>query len=173
MTAHISRSVLVSPLGRLGIHIEKGALKTLRYLGVPAKAEKSARRKRFSGQENDELLREVEYQLHCYFKDPRWRFDLPIAPDGTTFQRRVWKAVGRIPSGEVMTYGHAARRLDSGARAIGGACRNNPLPIIIPCHRVVAAGGAGGYCGTMQGKFLRAKQWLLRHEGYREDGRTE
>ncbi len=165
--------MLVSPLGRLEIHTEEGALKALRYLGVPARPEAGAKRKPLLGKASDELLREVAYQLHCYFKDPCWRFDLPLAPDGTVFQQRVWAALGRIPSGEVMTYGSLAHRLDSGARAIGGACRGNPLPIIIPCHRVVAAGDAGGYCGTMRGKWLRAKQWLLQHEGNQIDGRTE
>ena len=72
----------------------------------------------------------------------------------------------RIPIGQVVTYGELAKALDSSARAVAGACRANPIPILIPCHRVVAATGLGGYMGETGGEALAIKQWLLQHEGY-------
>ncbi len=88
-------------------------------------------------------------------------FDLPLAPQGTAFQRRVWEALRRIPLGETRTYGDLARALDSAARAVGRANGANPLPILIPCHRVVAAGGLGGYSAP---GGIETKSWLLAHE---------
>ena len=156
--------ILSSPLGRIEIGIEEGSLVTLRYLGVPDRLATRGWQGRVSATTSSAPAREIAYQLNCYFSDPRWRFDLPVVVYGTSFQQRVWRALERIPSGKVMTYGEIARRLDSGARAVGGACASNPLPIVIPCHRAVAAGGVGGYCGNLQGRMLRAKEWLLRHE---------
>ncbi|MFQ5658945.1 MAG: methylated-DNA--[protein]-cysteine S-methyltransferase [Gammaproteobacteria bacterium] len=82
---------------------------------------------------------------------------------GTEFQRRVWQALQRIPVGLVMTYGELARKLNTGSRAVGQACRSNPVAVLIPCHRVIAANGLGGYMGDK--RQLRIKQWLLTHEG--------
>ncbi|MEJ2574084.1 MAG: methylated-DNA--[protein]-cysteine S-methyltransferase [Gammaproteobacteria bacterium] len=107
---------------------------------------------------------ETAGQLQAYFRDPRSRFNLPSAPAGTAFQYRVWAAMRRIPAGETRSYGELARQLGSSARAIGGACRANPIPVVIPCHRVVAAHGMGGFMGTTAGAGLRIKQHLLAHE---------
>jgi len=84
---------------------------------------------------------------------------------GTAFQRRVWEALTRIPAGQTLTYGELAARLDSGARAVGNACRHNPVSIIVPCHRVVSATGIGGYSGSTGGREIDRKQWLLGREG--------
>lgn len=92
--------------------------------------------------------------------------DLSLRPSGTAYQQRVWAELCRIPSGEVCTYGELARKLHSSARAIAGACRANPLPLLIPCHRVVSADGAGGYLGQRAGTALEIKRWLLQHEGH-------
>ena len=90
-------------------------------------------------------------------------FDLPLAPEGTAFQKRVYAAMQRIPFGGMRSYGELAAELGSAARAVGGACGSNPLPIVIPCHRVVAAGGGlGGFSG---GAGASTKTWLLHHEG--------
>lgn len=108
------------------------------------------------------VLREVADQLERYFADPDWRFDLPLAERGTPFQRRVWAELRRIPRGATLSYGTLARHLASAPRAVGGACRANPLVIVTPCHRVVAArGGLGGFAGATSGRPLRTKQWLL------------
>jgi len=94
------------------------------------------------------LLREAVAQLQDYFDGQRSAFDLPLAPFGSAFQQRVWAALRDIPAGETRSYGDLARLLGSSARAIGQANGSNPIPILIPCHRVVASGGRlGGYSG--------------------------
>lgn len=103
-------------------------------------------------------------QLERYRADPDTRFDLPLAIEGTPFQRRLWDALCEIPRGKTLTYGELARRLGGEARAIGQACGDNRLPIVIPCHRVVAANGIGGFAHATGGYLLEAKRWLLAHE---------
>ena len=105
-------------------------------------------------------------QLECYLDHSLMSFSLPLPLSGTPFQRRVWDALVAIPPGTVETYGRLARRLGSGPRAVAAACRANPFPIMIPCHRVVAANGLGGYCGHTDGPWLDIKRWLLTHDGY-------
>ena len=108
------------------------------------------------------LLADAITQLQDYFDGTRAVFDLPLAPHGTAFQRRVWDALRAIPPGDTRSYGDLARALGSSARAIGQANGANPIPILIPCHRVLAAGGAlGGYSG---GDGPTTKQWLITHE---------
>lgn len=107
-------------------------------------------------------------QLDAYFRSGSAGFDLPIELSGTPFQRRVWAALRAIPSGRTVTYGELARKLGTSARAVGGACRANPCPIVVPCHRVVATDGLGGFAGDTSGRKLEVKRWLLRHEGNRE-----
>jgi methylated-DNA-[protein]-cysteine S-methyltransferase len=110
------------------------------------------------------VAQEAVRQLQTYFRDPQHRFSLPLQPIGTPFQLRVWDALRRIPAGLTRSYGEVARYLGSGARAVGGACRANPIPVIIPCHRVVAAHGMGGFMGVTAGRGLQLKQCLLAHE---------
>lgn len=110
------------------------------------------------------VARETARQLRAYFRDPHHRFDLPLALEGTRFQRRVWQALRKIPVGEVLNYGALAAKVDSAARAVGNACRTNPIAIVIPCHRVVSAGGMGGFMGKTDGAPLRFKHALLAHE---------
>ena len=105
-------------------------------------------------------------QLQFYLEDPRFEFDLPVKLKGSVHQLRVWEALRRIPSGAVQTYGELARPLNSAAIAVGQACGANPIPIVVPCHRVVGArGGLGGFMGSGDGDPLDIKRWLLRHEG--------
>ncbi len=103
-------------------------------------------------------------RLQTYFKNSRVSFAIPLALDGTPFQQRVWRALQRIPSGRVMSYGALASRLNTSARAVGNACRANPVPIVVPCHRVVAVNGDGGFMGKRGGRALDLKRWLLAHE---------
>ena len=112
----------------------------------------------------DEVAQEAIRQFQMYFRNPRHRFTLPLSPSGTEFQLRVWKALRMIPAGVTLSYGDLARKLSSSARAIGGACRANHIPIIIPCHRIVAAHGMGGFMGVTSGRGLQLKQRLLTHE---------
>jgi methylated-DNA-[protein]-cysteine S-methyltransferase len=109
------------------------------------------------------LLIEAARQMEAYFAGQLRAFDLPLAPHGTTFQQKVWALTRRIPFGETRSYGALAGDLESAPRAIGGACGRNPIAIIVPCHRVVAAGGSlGGFSG---GNGEETKRWLLHHEG--------
>ena len=104
------------------------------------------------------VLKNAADQLKAYFAERLSEFDLPIAPPGSTFQQRVWSAMCEIPHGETWTYGQLAARADTAPRAVGGACGANPIPIIIPCHRVLAANGRGGYSGR---GGLKTKSALL------------
>jgi methylated-DNA-[protein]-cysteine S-methyltransferase len=151
--------VLDSPLGRLGVCMQGGHVTRLNYLPKTWRL-----RPPVSPRETA-----VVEQLGAYFADPRSRFKLSLEMHGTPFQLRVWQALQSIPAGTTITYGQLAERLDSGARAVGNACRRNPIAIIVPCHRVTAATGVGGYSGKAAGPPLVRKQWLLRHES-REPG---
>lgn len=98
-------------------------------------------------QERPPLLREAAKQLNAYFDGTLTAFDLPLSPQGTAFQQRVWAEMLKIPAGKTRTYGQVAAKLKSGAQAVGTACGKNPIPIIIPCHRIVGTGHLGGYSG--------------------------
>ena len=98
-------------------------------------------------QNTNALLQDAKSQLNDYFDGLRKNFDLPLEPPGTNFQQRVWSMMEQIPHGKTITYGEIANALGSSARAVGMACGANPIPVIIPCHRVVAANDVGGYSG--------------------------
>lgn len=110
------------------------------------------------------LAEKAARQLEAYRADPDTSFDLPLLVEGTPFQRRLWAALCEIPRGKTLTYGELARRLGGEPRAVGQACGDNRLPIVIPCHRVVAANGIGGFAHATGGYLLEAKRWLLAHE---------
>ncbi|MFN2349401.1 MAG: methylated-DNA--[protein]-cysteine S-methyltransferase [Thioalkalivibrio sp.] len=155
-------AVISSPVGRLGIRCRDGALTALTYLSdtEPLRAPTG-------------LAAEVADQLDQYFSEPDFRFELPLGLDGTTFQRRVWSALADIPRGELRSYGELARELQTGPRAVGGACARNPIIIVVPCHRVVpVTGGLGGYGGSGSGAGVDVKAWLVRHECARLHGRS-
>jgi len=108
------------------------------------------------------LLRRAEVQIGEYFAGRRRRFDLPLAPAPTPFQARVRDAMQAIPYGQTRSYGELAHSAGGAPRAIGQACGANPLPLLVPCHRVVASNGIGGYSG---GRGLATKRLLLALEG--------
>ncbi|GAB4290460.1 MAG: methylated-DNA--[protein]-cysteine S-methyltransferase [Thiohalomonadaceae bacterium] len=112
----------------------------------------------------DDCTRGVAATVQAYFASPRLSLALPLAAGGTPFQQRVWQVLQAIPPGQPCSYGALAVQLGSSARAVAAACRANPLPLLIPCHRVVAAHGTGGYMGATDGAPLRLKKWLLDHE---------
>lgn len=142
---------LNSPLGPLSVFEDGGAIVALEW-------------GRANGSAPSPLLKKAKTQLNAYFDGKLKRFDLPLAPAGTAFQRKVWKQLSKIPFGQVRSYGDVARAVSSAPRAVGGACGRNPLPIIIPCHRVLGHRGAlTGYSG---GGGIRSKEALLRLEGY-------
>ncbi|MCU4674585.1 methylated-DNA--[protein]-cysteine S-methyltransferase [Catenovulum sp. 2E275] len=114
---------------------------------------------------SNSLTNEITAQISAYFSGDIAQFDLPVNLAGTEFQQKVWQQLQAIPYGDSLTYGELAKKINSSARAIGGACRHNPIPIIIPCHRIVAATGIGGYSGQWRlGQKVDTKRWLLTHE---------
>jgi len=115
-------------------------------------------------QSNNLLVAKAYDQVMSYLQKPDFAFDYSAMPQGTAYQQRVWQAIADIPYGQVRTYGQLARTIGSGPRAVANACGANMMPVIIPCHRVVAQNGIGGF---MQGKLngLAVKKWLLKHEG--------
>jgi len=111
------------------------------------------------------LAAETVRQIKAYLADPGFQFGLPLRPSGTHFQRRVWEQISTIPPGQLRSYGEVAQTLRSGPRAVGGACGANPFPLIVPCHRVVAVSGLGGFGRNGGDYLLQIKRWLLQHEG--------
>ena len=104
-------------------------------------------------------------QVARYLEDPEYRFRLPFGYEGTLFQCTVWRRVSAIRAGSTLTYNDIARTLRTAPRPVGGACGANRIPIVIPCHRVVAASGIGGFMRGEGEHALAVKRWLLRHEG--------
>ncbi len=142
---------LHSPVGELTISEESGALVALDWGRGPPEYQRAT-----------PLLVRAKALLERYFDGVFEPVDLPLAPAGSGFRRRVWQAMQAIPLGETRSYGVLADGLGSAPRAVGGACGANPIPILIPCHRVVAGGGLGGYSG---GAGLVTKVALLKLEG--------
>jgi methylated-DNA-[protein]-cysteine S-methyltransferase len=165
-SAPIFDAVFHVPFGALGVRLSNQGIGQLVYL--PGEVEALPAR--------SALTKKLERQLKRYLKDPGAPFDLPLDETGSPFQQRVWAAIAAIPSGEVRTYGQVARQIGSAPRAVGQACGANWFPLIIPCHRVIAAGGIGGFGGTVPGTgsegdgfHLRVKRWLLSHEGAKDE----
>ena len=139
-----------SPIGLLAIEEEDGAIVALHW-------------RRARKESPTPLLQEAAEQLADYFARTRRDFDLPMKPTGSTFERAVWDAMLRIPYGQTRSYGEIAHEVEGDPRDVGAACGSNPLPIFIPCHRILAGGGRlGGYSGKGGGE---TKTLLLALEG--------
>jgi len=138
-----------SPAGRLTLDEDRGAIIAVRWADEETG-------------NGSPLLVEAARQLDAYFAGRLSEFDLPLRPAGSAFEQRVWEAMLRIPYGETRSYGDLARDIGSAPRAVGGACGKNPIPIVIPCHRVLGKGWMGGYSGS---GGLKTKQTLLALEG--------
>jgi methylated-DNA-[protein]-cysteine S-methyltransferase len=141
---------IASPIGPLALVEQDGALVALDFATTDAS-------------DASPLLRHAELELAEYFAGRRKRFTVRLRPIGSAFQLRAWQALAAIPYGAAASYGMIARALNSGPRAIGQACRSNPIAIFIPCHRVVAADGLGGFGGKE--RALDRKRALLAIEG--------
>jgi methylated-DNA-[protein]-cysteine S-methyltransferase len=149
-------AVVAAPFAHIGVKVADGEVAETLYLpaSIRAQAPKSP------------LAREVVGQIRAYLRDPAHVFDLPLAERGSEFQRRVWSEISAIPHGRTLSYGDVARRIRSGPRAVGGACGANWFSLLIPCHRVLAAHGLGGFGDAGdEGFHLGIKRWLLAHEG--------
>ncbi|GMR15971.1 MAG: hypothetical protein BMS9Abin31_0270 [Gammaproteobacteria bacterium] len=153
---------LPTEIGDLAFEIEER-----RLLSLVISEKKSAKNRVIAPNSgiNSKLAETVLIQLKNYFSSAIPFKTIRLAPQGTKFQQSVWRELNKIPLGETRTYGEIARKLNSSARAVGNACRRNPIAVIIPCHRVVSAKGLGGYAGKTEGRQLNIKRWLLNHEG--------
>ena len=138
-----------SPVGSLLLDEDEGALVSLRWADM-------------AGGNGSPLLAEAARQLDAYFAGRLTEFDLPLRPAGSAFERSVWAAMQNIPYGETRSYGDLAAATHSAPRAVGRACGRNPIPIVIPCHRVLGKGWMGGYSGA---GGLKTKEALLTLEG--------
>lgn len=149
----MARTVVDSPIGPLGLTASDTGLRAVLFNGRTIRPEGSS-----------PVLSEAARQLEAYFKGDLLGFDLPLELEGTDFQRRCWLALASIPYGQTVSYGEQARRLGLGleaARAVGAANGQNPLPIVLPCHRVIGANGSL----TGFGGGLDVKRYLLEFEG--------
>ncbi|MEN8176146.1 MAG: methylated-DNA--[protein]-cysteine S-methyltransferase [Pseudomonadota bacterium] len=146
-------AVVPTPIGRVGVVAHHGGISGV-VIGVPPTPGTAGSAGRAGAA-----------ALAAYFEDPQLLPDVELSLGGTEFQQRVWRALRAIPVGSTRTYGELAEILDTSPRAVGNACRANPCPIFVPCHRVVAAQGPGGFAGRRQGRWIDIKRWLLRHEG--------
>jgi methylated-DNA-[protein]-cysteine S-methyltransferase len=146
-----------APFAVLGIRTVGGVVTDIEYLppGVAPLAPLNPLAER--------ACREIER----YLDDPEHVFDLPFEYSGTAFQCKVWRQISAIPPGRTLTYTDVARALKTAPRPVGGACGANRIPIVIPCHRVLAANGIGGFMRGRAADALAIKRWLLRHEGLR------
>jgi methylated-DNA-[protein]-cysteine S-methyltransferase len=153
-TAHNYQAILSAPFGVLGILCEDDALTGIDFL-LPDSLPQAP---------SNPFAQAVCQQLAAYFDNPDFHFNLPLKLNGTAHQRKVWHAMCAIPRGQTRQYGELARELASSARAVGQACGANPVPIIIPCHRVVSKTGMGGFAHHRDGYELNIKRWLLTHE---------
>ena len=155
--SELFHAIVATPFGAMGIRTQDERVRELVYL-PPHYAEKAA---------DDAVAAQAAEQIARYLLDPDFRFDLPLFEAGTAFQRKVWETIGAIPRGSVRTYGQLAKLIGSAPRAVGQACGANWFPLIIPCHRVTASGGLGGFSNQddENGFHLSVKRWLLRHEG--------
>ncbi|WP_319241411.1 methylated-DNA--[protein]-cysteine S-methyltransferase [uncultured Propionivibrio sp.] len=158
MTAEIRTSyqgIVRAPGFSIGICCDDMEVQTLAYLEPQAELPP-----------RNALAAETMRQLQAYLDDPEAPFSLPLRPSGTAFQRRVWAEIATIPCHQTRSYGELASSLHNAPRAVGQACGANPFPLVVPCHRVIAAsGGLGGFARQRGGFLIEVKRWLLTHEG--------
>ena len=154
---HLERryqAIIKAPFGVLGICCEDDMLTGIDFLPLDAVPQAAV----------DPFAQTVCKQLASYFEDADFQFSLPLKLKGTAHQQQVWQLMCAIPCGQTRQYGELARKLPSSPRAVGQACGANPIPIVIPCHRVVSKAGMGGFAHQRGGYELNIKRWLLSHE---------
>jgi methylated-DNA-[protein]-cysteine S-methyltransferase len=144
--------ILQTPIGKLGVCFQKNTITKCQWLLDNP----------LSSQINSKKTDLIDEALSYYFDTAKFLNRLELCPSGTPFQLKVWNRLKVIPSGKTMTYGELAKELNTSSRAIGQACRTNPLVLFIPCHRIVSKTGLGGYMGVQ--KKVSIKSWLLEHE---------
>lgn len=147
-------AIIPAPFGAIGISAQDDFLTGVSLVPEALPEKNSAQ----------PFVQQVAEQIRAYLRNPTTSLQIPYAVKGTPFQKRVWQAMAAIPSGQTLTYGELAQKVGSGPRAVANVCGANQVPLFIPCHRVVAKNGLGGF---MQGDLhgLMVKRWLLAHEG--------
>jgi len=145
---------LSTPFGVLGIRCSEDALTGIDFLSAIETPQHAT----------SAFAATVCEQLLCYIQNPNAQFTIPLDLRGTQHQHKVWQAMLDIPRGQTRSYGELATELHSSAQAVGQACGANPVPVIIPCHRVVSKSGLGGFMCHASGALLDIKRWLLKHE---------
>jgi methylated-DNA-[protein]-cysteine S-methyltransferase len=150
----IYQAKLSVPFGVLGIRCSDDTLTGIDFLAATEKPQRAT----------SAFAQSVCGQLLRYLENPAAQFTLPLNTNGTSHQQKIWQALCNIPCGKTRNYGELAAELESGAQAVGQACGANPIPIIIPCHRVVSKSGLGGFMRHASGASVDIKRWLLAHE---------
>ena len=148
------QAILATPFSMLGIRCNERAVLAIDWLPKQVAPQQPV----------NACARLVCEQLCAYVRDPAALFDVPLELHGTPHQQKVWRALLAIPRGETRQYGELAKQLGSAAQAVGQACGANPIPVIVPCHRVVSKAGLGGFMHHAAGDALDIKRWLLKHE---------
>ena len=155
IVADLPNAVFALPVGCVAVYTDRDAIRYIEFQ-QPGSALVEA---------DTEPARQFAGQLSAYLASAGNGFELPLADDvGSPHQRRVWRRLRAIPAGEPISYSQLASDVGSGARAVANACRANWFPLVVPCHRVVAKSGLGGFAGHRDGWRLELKQWLLQHE---------
>ena len=156
----VHAALITAPFGQVAVSVINGQL-LIKLLAIDNSLDLTIGVDKASA---DSLIKLACQQILRYLHQPASSFDLPLDQKGTAFQQQVWQAIAAIPCGQTRTYTELANQVGSGSRAVANACGANHLPLVIPCHRVVAKKGLGGF---MQGKqhSLMIKKWLLQHEG--------
>lgn len=153
----IFSTIVNAPFGGVGVRTQDNAILEIVYLPTTFQDKDPV----------NALAERAAKQIERYLSDPDFTFDLPLQTVGTVFQNKVWQVISAIPRGEILTYGGVARHIKSAPRAVGQACGANWYPLVIPCHRVTAAGGLGGFAHHDNNNdfYSGVKRWLLAHEG--------
>jgi methylated-DNA-[protein]-cysteine S-methyltransferase len=148
------QAIISAPFGKLGIRCSDTDLLGIDLLPQSTKVQAPS----------GEMAKTICSELAAYLADPRHEIDLPFELDGTHHQCNVWQAMLDIPRGQTQSYGELAEKIGSSAQAVGQACGGNPIPLVIPCHRVVGKKGLGGFMHRADEDALNIKRWLLAHE---------
>ncbi|MBA3022960.1 MAG: methylated-DNA--[protein]-cysteine S-methyltransferase [Sideroxydans sp.] len=148
------QAIISTPFGKLGIRCSDTDLLGIEFLPQSTKLQAPV----------GAMAQTICAELQAYLADPQHEIDLPFELDGTHHQCNVWQAMLEIPAGQTQSYGELAAKIGSSAQAVGQACGSNPIPLVIPCHRVVGKTGLGGFMHRADEDALDIKRWLLAHE---------
>lgn len=151
-------AVIKAPFGAVGIRLNAVQTHVQELVYLPANTQKQ--------KADCPLAERAVEQVQAFIKNPQFKFNLPLLAQGTAFQQKVWRVIGSLEAGQVLSYKQVGQLIRCGSpRAVGGACGANPYPLIVPCHRVVGASGIGGFAQHDDGFYIGVKRWLLAHEG--------